>query len=62
MISTLPFLSHGLLLCLFCLLFFGSLLFCSWLRILCEHHGYAGHQSDDRADVFGFLFCLDTAV
>jgi len=32
------------------------------LLILCEHHGYAGHQSDDSADIFGFLFCLDTAV
>ncbi len=30
--------------------------------ILCEHHGYASHQPDDRTDVFGFLFCLDTAV
>lgn len=52
-----PIWSHGLLLCLFCLpLFFSRCL------ILRQRYGCARRQSDDRTDVFGFLFRLDAAA
>lgn len=52
-----PIWSHGLLLCLFCLPLFFSRCF-----VLRQRHGDASHQSDDCANVFGFLLCLDAAA